>query len=590
MAKRLNLQSTLREIKKIPLGDLVAIVLVAIFSFLYIKLGFSNYRYFETGLDLGGYTQALFNLSHFRLPFNTFKNMVMWGDHAHFIIALFAPFYRLFPDARLLLIIQALSVTMAGWPLYKISRLLIKNVLFSLAILYAYLAFIGSQYALNFDFHPSVLTGVVIIWFFYGLHFKKKHIFWVAFVLGLMTREDAPPIFFMIGFYLFLASLLKQIYYFIIRKVRETDSRFRAGLYHALKRVVGEHLCVLPRERNSWAGTEARPYENQSDVVSRVSEKSAIITALTIMIISFTYFCVVAYVVMPLWTKDHAALTYLDSDQKDPYNVVRGFFQYPKAIFQNMTDTTVKRTTIKTLFSSFGYLSLFSPLTYISSLTIFYSRFASPDSYRWVINNYSNSNILPILAIGAIYGVANIKRMMSWIFSLLTRKNSHTEYIKKIFLSITPVLFAILLVYSVQINAWADKKAPLYFSHEKHVMHEDLIPAHEDAVKKVAEIIPKDDMIAVSGGFTAHLANRLKIQNYPDINNSTKWLVLSSFTYSWPFSEGSMKHELKVILKDPEFKQVWYEKGAYIFQRTVDRTNEPEPIKTNTTTSDENNG
>jgi len=121
-------------------------------------------------------------------------------------------------------------------------------------------------------------------------------------------------------------------------------------------------------------------------------------------------------------------------------------------------------------------------------------------------------------------------------------------------------------------------------------MPDDLIPAHEKVVKKVDEIIPKDDMIAVSGGFTAHLANRLKIQNYPDINNSTKWLVLSSFAYSWPFSEGSMKHELKVILGDREFEQVWYEKGAYIFKRTVDRTNEPEQPNTNAPSASNENG
>ena len=47
-----------------------------------------------------------------------------------------------------------------------------------------------------------------------------------------------------------------------------------------------------------------------------------------------------------------------------------------------------------------------------------------------------------------------------------------------------------------------------------------------------------------------------------------------------------MKHELKVILKDKEYEQVWYKKGAYIFKRTVDRTNEPEQPKTNSSATD----
>jgi uncharacterized membrane protein len=568
MAKGLNLQNIFNKIKKLSLIDWVAIVFISVFSFRYIELGFSNYHYFETGMDLGGYTQALFNLSHFRLPFNTFKNMVMWGDHAHFIIAFFAPLYRLFPDARLILAIQALAVTLAGWPLYKISRLLVKNTVFSLAILYAYLAFIGIQFALNFDFHPNVLTGAAIVWFFYGLHFQKKYIFWTSLILGLMTREDAPPIFFMIGLYLFLTSLFKSIYYFIIRKIQATRS------------------CIPDPE-----STVITKKGYGLKIIRSLVVNKPLMTALAVMFISFAYFCIVAYVVMPLWTTDHAALTYLDSDQKDPYNVVRGFFQYPKAIFENMTDTARKRATINTLFSSFGYLSLLSPLTYISSLTIFYSRFASADSYRWIINNHENANILPLLAIGAIYGAKNIKRVLSWVLSFSTSKlKKRTQYIKNILINITLIVLAIFLVYSVQINAWSDYNTPLYLNHEEHVMHDNQVQAHENAVKKVNEIIPKDDMIAVSGGFTAHLGNRKKIQNYPEINNSTQWLVLSTTAYSWPFSEGSMKHEIKVELNDPEFEKVWSEKEVYIFKRTVDRTNEPESTKTNTVSASDENG
>ncbi len=470
--------------RRIP--DVIAIGMVAFFSGAYLKLAFRNYHYFETGIDLGAYTLALNNLSHFRLPFDTFKNMVMWGDHAHFIISLIAPIFRLIPDARVILAIQALSVTLTGWALYKIAKSLINNPLFSLSLLYAYLAFIGTQYALNTDFHPSVLTGAAIIWFFYGIHFEKRWITILALALGLMTREDAPPIYFMIGAYLMF--------------------------------------------RKRWK------------------------LAFATMVISAVYFCVVAYGIMPIWTKDNAVLTYLDAGDKDPYNVIRGFFVYPKAIFENMFDNETKRSTIKSIYGSFGYLSLLSPLTYLGSLPILFSRFTSPHEYRWALNNYSNANILPIIAIGAIYGAENIIKVIRRI------KPRYLPF----FVS---SLLGIALIYATHAVAWSDPKIPLNFSNEKHIMPDNLIAEHEDAVKKANEIIPQEAPIAVSSGFTARFAaTRRQVQIYPEIDK-VDWLVLSAYANPWPFSRDEMKHEIKILQKDKNFEEIWYKKGTYIFKR-----------------------
>jgi len=490
--------------KRRHISDIVMIIVIVVFTTLYLRLVFSNYRLFETGLDLGAYAQALFNISHFRLPFNTFKNMVMWGDHAHFIIALIAPIYRVFPDARVLLVTQVLVVTFSGYPLFKIAQKLLNSSLLGLTFLYAYLAFIGTQYALNTDFHPSVLTGGFILWFIYAWHFDKKILLWSALVLGLITREDAPPIFFMLGLFYFL----QRVGVFILTRIRKQSF-----------------------------------------------DKKPIMIWLSVMLISFAYFYVIAYVVMPQWTKDGATLTYLDTGSKDPYEVVRGFFVYPKAIFQNMTDTETKRNTLNTLFSSFGYLPAFTPFAYLSGLTIFYSRFASPNEYRWLINNYSNGNILPILAIGGIYATG-------YLFWLLEKIK--LQKLRIIFI----VLICAFLIFSVQKNAWSDKKAPLYRARARHIMPAELVTKHNEAVTKALEIIPQGDTVAVSSGFTARFANRRNLQLYPEINNSTQWLIISQYVNPWPLQVGQMKHEINVLKKDSHFSQVWEDSGTYIFKRT----------------------
>jgi len=469
-------------------SEYLALLMILIFSILYLRVVFINYHFFETGIDLAGYSQALFNLSHFHMPFSSFKNQIMWGDHAHFFIVLLAPFYRIFPDPRFLTIFQTLTVTTAGWAVYKLSKDIVKNKVFSLAILYSYLAFIGIQYALNSDFHPSVITAVTLLWFFYGYHFKKWWLFWIMLAIGLMTREDAPPIFFMIGIYLLL--------------------------------------------RKKWK------------------------LGLSVMAFSAIYFGLVAYLIMPIWTKDHAVLSYLDNDQKDPYNVLRGFFQYPKAMLQNMIDTNEKVKTIKTLFSSFGFLSLFSPLTYLTGAPIFYSRFASPNEYRWLIKNYSNANITPLLIMGAIYGAANISRFLKFV------------KLNKLAI-LLPYLLAALLVFSVQINTWTDDTAPLYTSKEKHLLPGELANQRENVFKKASAIIPKDAGVTASSGFTARLANRKMIINYPEIKDSTQWVIISPFANPWPFSRDEMKREVNFMQKDERFEQVLYDKGIYVFKRVA---------------------
>ncbi len=174
--------------------------LIGLFSFAYVLLALLNHAHFRTGLDLATYGQALFQLSHGRLPFSTLKEQVLWGDHAHFILVFLAPWYRLFPDVRLLLVLQPLAVTLSGWAFARLARALTRSRTLALSFLTAYLSFIGLQHAIDFDFHPSVLTGAAIVWLLFAAHEKRWWLLSLALVLGLATREDAAPIIFMVGF------------------------------------------------------------------------------------------------------------------------------------------------------------------------------------------------------------------------------------------------------------------------------------------------------------------------------------------------------------------------------------------------------
>jgi uncharacterized membrane protein len=173
--------------------------IIAAFSAAYIRLAAYNLLHFDGSWDLGIYHQGLYHLSHGRIPISTLKGMRLWGDHASFILVLLAPLYRLFPGPHILVVVQALAVTTSTWFLYRVALLRVKNRFFALALLASALSFFGIQYALDFDFHVTVLTAAGLSLVLYGLETGRFFVYWPAVGLTLLTKEDAAPILFMVG-------------------------------------------------------------------------------------------------------------------------------------------------------------------------------------------------------------------------------------------------------------------------------------------------------------------------------------------------------------------------------------------------------
>jgi uncharacterized membrane protein len=462
-------------------------LLIALFSAAYVTLSLTYYHYFWTSVDLAGYAQALYHLGNLELPFNSFKGYVMWGDHAHFILVGLAPLYRLVPDPRLLLVVQVLAVTTAGWALWRVAEDMLKNHWLPHVLLIAYLSFIGIQYALSLDFHSTVLTGALLAWALYAYHFKKWRLYWPLLIAGLTTREDAPTIFFMLGLWMLL--------------------------------------------RRQWK------------------------VGLTTALISTVYFLIVAYAVMPLWTPEHAALTYLDFPDKDPYHILRLVVLYPFVLLQNMFDTPQKIHTAHTLILSFGYLPLLSPFTYLLAAPIFFARFLSPNDYRWLITNHSNANILPVLAWGALFGTTFLLRLL---------RPLRQSYVRPLVLW----LVSVILLTGVWITAWYPRTAPL------RVLATDFnsLPAESNKIQREAlgaikKSLPLEDEVAASGGLLAHLANRPRLVSYPDISAGTRWIILSSSVNPWPLNRDTTEHAITQLQKDPQWEAVHTKADIWVFKK-----------------------
>lgn len=164
---------------------------VIILSFLYSSLSLIRHNHYQSGaFDLGIYDQAIWQYSRFQVPFNTVKERFILGDHLTLTLPIFAPLFYLWNNARILLIFQAIWMSVSAIPIF----LFIKNRKFSpfsallLSIMYS--LFFGIQYAIYFDFHPVVIGAGILPWIFYFLETGKRKLLWISILFTLLTQEN----------------------------------------------------------------------------------------------------------------------------------------------------------------------------------------------------------------------------------------------------------------------------------------------------------------------------------------------------------------------------------------------------------------
>lgn len=159
-------------------------------------LSLLNHRGLGTGYDLGIYDQTVWNLSHGRV-WETTLVYETGGFYDHFepILALIAPLYWLWPDARVLLIVQAVALALGSLPIYlyafvRFSHLGPASRWIALALAAAYLAFPALHHANLNDFHEVSLLPPLLGFTLYGLLRGQRRVMFTFLAMGLLVKED----------------------------------------------------------------------------------------------------------------------------------------------------------------------------------------------------------------------------------------------------------------------------------------------------------------------------------------------------------------------------------------------------------------
>lgn len=184
---------------------------MAIFSVYFTIVSFLRYTNFYAGkFDLGNMSQTVWNTLHGNFFMLTDPNgtetVSRLATHADFILVLLAPFYALWSDPRMLLLLQVLITAAGAIFVYLLGTSIIKNKNFALLFAFLYLLNPSVQRTIIYDFHAVVLATTLLLGTFYFLY-KKKYGWFILFgLLAAITKEQVWLTFSFFGIYLFFVD------------------------------------------------------------------------------------------------------------------------------------------------------------------------------------------------------------------------------------------------------------------------------------------------------------------------------------------------------------------------------------------------
>ena len=153
-------------------------------------LSFNNFAN-EPSYDLAIFDQGIWFITHFHVPFVTIMGRNLFGDHTSFVLFLFAPFYRLFPEPQGLLVLQTLLIAGASVPIYILARKYLKSTVIATVLVAAYLLNPLIQQGNLDQFHPECFQVLFISLGIYAAIERKNRMLIVMVVLSLLVKEDA---------------------------------------------------------------------------------------------------------------------------------------------------------------------------------------------------------------------------------------------------------------------------------------------------------------------------------------------------------------------------------------------------------------
>ncbi len=171
--------------KSYPVTATIGIATLILFTCSSVR----HWLYQSHGFDLGIFDQAIYLISTGQNPIVSFLGFHILGDHAAIIFYPLSLLYRIYPDVHWLFAIQAIALTIGGFPLYHLSLQSGLNRRQATTIVFAYLLYPLIINKSLYDFHPEVIA---LPGFFVAvLAARTNQIMWFCLAIALILSCKA---------------------------------------------------------------------------------------------------------------------------------------------------------------------------------------------------------------------------------------------------------------------------------------------------------------------------------------------------------------------------------------------------------------
>ncbi len=169
------------------------VITLIVFGLVYSLISLVNHYCFRTyALDLGAYTNALYDYVHFQWNDSTvFKEIPenLLADHFDLYLILFSPFSLIF-QSYTLLIFQILFVLIGGIGVFKYFSLSERKTNLPIVATICFYSFFGIFSALSCDYHSNVIAAMVVPWFFFYFKQSKYRASFIVLIFILISKEN----------------------------------------------------------------------------------------------------------------------------------------------------------------------------------------------------------------------------------------------------------------------------------------------------------------------------------------------------------------------------------------------------------------
>ena len=192
-----RLLSTVRK----SLSSPITYIVIGVFAVYAIYSISRTAQLLTAGYDLGIFDQAVRAYSRFEAPLVPLKgdDFNLLGDHFHPILALLAPLYWIWDDARMLLLAQAAFIALSCVFVWRVARRRFGLTVTTLLVV-GYAIGWPLQGLADFDFHEIAFAIPLLAWAIDALDARRDVSLIVSCVLLLLVREDMGAIVAIIGF------------------------------------------------------------------------------------------------------------------------------------------------------------------------------------------------------------------------------------------------------------------------------------------------------------------------------------------------------------------------------------------------------